>query len=155
MAKISNPRKVFNFSIEFQNYPINPFLAQKVTIPDSEIEVVEHGDTNHAIKTGGRRSVANVIIEKLLTTTIGDQANKYFWDWHNQVQSFGNGGAVPLAYKRMVLIYEFAEDGVTVLNTWEVYNAWPAKISGQEHDRNSSDNTIESIELACERIEKL
>ena len=37
-AKVSNPRKTFLFSITFAKHPINSYLAQKVTLPDYEVE---------------------------------------------------------------------------------------------------------------------
>ena len=54
MAQVSNPRKEFNFTIQIAPAPINPFLAQKVEIPEITIDQTEHGDTNHDIKTAGR-----------------------------------------------------------------------------------------------------
>ena len=62
MAQIKNPRKVFNFSFQIMPLPIDPFLAQKVTIPEVSADVVEHGDTNHDIKTAGRVKYGNIMI---------------------------------------------------------------------------------------------
>lgn len=155
MAKIANPRKAFNFSISFPQLPIEPFLFQKVDLPDSEIEVVEHGDTNYDVKTGGRRKIGNATLEKLLTTTKGS-ANNYFWDWHDSIANPHIGGGLPpSAYWRTMIVEEFGEDGLTVINRWVCTNTWPSKINGQSHERKSSDNTIESIEMVVEKVDKI
>jgi len=153
MAHVDNPRKGFNFSIDFPLFPINPFLAQEVDIPEVEVDQVEHGDSNHSIKTGGRKKVGNIKIKKILTTTGPDN---YFWDWMILVQDFiAGGGLIPTAYKRAIVITELAEDGLSVINTWDCTGCWPTKINGQSHKRLASDNTIEELELSCDIIDKL
>lgn len=153
MAQISNPRKKFNFTIQVAPAPINPFLAQKVQLPEIDIEQAEHGDTNHSIKTGGRVNYGNVSIEKIMTT---GGADNYFYDWAASVQdTVIGGGLVPSQYKRVLTVSELAEDGTSILNTWVLTGCWPTKINGQDLDRMSSDNTIESIELSIDKAEKL
>lgn len=153
MAQISNPRKAFNFTIQIAPMPINPFLAQKVTVPEITIEQVEHGDTNHDIKTAGRVVYGNIIINKIMTTSGSDN---YMFDWAYSCQdAIIGGGLVPAQYKRVVTITELAEDGTSALNTWVGIGAWPTKINNMELDRQSSENSIESIELSIDRLEKL
>lgn len=153
MAQIKNPRKQFNFSIQIAPLPINPFLAQKVEIPEITIEKVSHGDTNHDIKTAGRVTYGDLMIEKLETTS---GADNYFYDWAASCQDvIIGGGLVPDQYKRIVTVTELAEDGTSVLNTWVAIGAWPSKINGQSLDRLSSNNTVESISLSVDKLEKL
>jgi len=149
MAKFANPRKKYNFSIQITPDPINPFQFQKVTNPDIEIEQTAHGDTNHDVKTPGRITIGNILLDKLQPS---DQADSYFWAWLDTCQSsMIGGGAPPEIVKKAVTITEFAEDGATVLNTWVWFGVWPCKINGQEWDRQSSDNTVESVELCIDR----
>lgn len=153
MAQISNPRKKFNFTVQIAPAPINPFLVQKAQIPEIDIDQISHGDTNHDIKTGGRVNYGNVTLEKIMTTGGGDN---YFYDWAASVQdTVIGGGLVPSQYKRVITISELAEDGTSILNTWVLTGAWPKKINGMDLDRLSSDNTVESLELSVDRIEKL
>ena len=153
MAQVSNPRKEFNFTIQIAPAPINPFLAQKVEIPEITIDQTEHGDTNHDIKTAGRVKVGNINISKIMTTS---GADNYMFDWAYSCQDpIIGGGLVPRQYKRVVTITELAEDGTSALNTWVCIGCWPTKINGMKLDRQSSDNTIESIELSVDKIEKL
>lgn len=153
MAKVSNPRKEFNFSIQVTEAPINPFLCQVVELPEIIVEQAEHGDTNHDIKTAGRVSVGNITIDKILTTS---GADNYFFDWLASCQDMMiGGGLVPDDYKRTILITELAEDGTSALNTWVCQGCWPTKINGQKLDRRSSDNSMEKIELSVDRTEKV
>lgn len=153
MAQVSNPRKKFNFSIQIAPMPINPFLAQKVTIGGITIEQVSHGDTNHDIKTAGRVQQENITIDKIMTTS---GADNFFWDWAYSAQDpIIGGGLNPSGYKRVVTITELAEDGTSVLNTFVCMGCWPTKINGMDLDRQSSDNTVESIELSVDKVEKL
>lgn len=157
MANISNPRKLFCFSIRVIGAPIQPFLFQQVSIPEAEVDQVEHGDLNYDVKTGGRKKFGDCKLEKLLTTTSTSQGeHTYFWDWQNFVQNASVGaGAVPTLYKRTLEVKELAEDLTTVLNTWILIGCWPKKISGFDFDRMKSDNTIESVELSVDLVEKL
>jgi phage tail-like protein len=153
MAKFANPRKKFNWSIQISPDPINPFLFQKVTLPDADIEKVAHGDTNHDIKTAGRVTYGEIACDKLLSSSQGDA---YMWSWFDTCQSSVlGGGAPPDVYKKVITIVEFAEDGATVLNTWVASGVWPASISGQELDRSSSDNSIEHIEFSIDKLTKV
>ena len=60
MPQVKNPRKVFQWRIRFVGYPINPFLFQKVQLPEIKIEEVAHGDANRDVKTAGRISVGSM-----------------------------------------------------------------------------------------------
>lgn len=148
MAKVKNPRKVFNFSIKFPKHPINSYLCQKVTLPDIEVEQVNHGDVNHDVKTAGRVSISNLIVEKLSTTSGSDT---WIHDWLMSCQDIIlGGGNVPDTYKETCIVCELAEDGVSVLNT-HIYNGvWPCKFTGVELDRNSSENIIEKVEFSVD-----
>lgn len=154
MATVANPRKGFNFSLSFTKYPIEPLLFQEVDLPDMEVEVVEHGDANYDVKTGGRVKIGKLILRKLLRTT-RDTESMIFWDWMKEVQNIMiGGGGTPNSYYRDIIIEEFAEDGITPINRWEYAETWPNKINGQNHKRMSSDNTIEVIELSVNLADK-
>ena len=153
MAQVSNPRKEFNFTIQIAQAPINPFLAQKIDVPEINIEQVKHGDTNHDIKTAGRVDFGNVTISKIMTTS---GADNYMFDWAYSCQdAIIGGGLIPSQYKRVITITELAEDGTSALNTWVLIGCWPTKINGMKLDRMSSDNTMETVEISVDKIEKL
>lgn len=64
-AKVKNPRKKFLWSISFPKHPINTYLFQTCQLPDIEIDQVAHGDVNRDVKTAGRVTVGNLVVEKL------------------------------------------------------------------------------------------
>lgn len=147
MAQVSNPHKKFQFSIFL--FGMNPFLAQKVTLADREIEQVSHGEGNHTIKTAGMITLGNLMVEKLFGASVPD---KLIWGWIHLVQDeFTGGGTIPEVYKKAIQIQQLATNGLTVLRTWNYIGAWPCKINGIELDRLSSDNTIESIEFSVDK----
>lgn len=147
MAQVSNPHKKFQFSIFL--YGMNPFLAQKVTIPEREVEPVAHGEGNYSVKTGGMITLGNVVIEKLSNANAPD---RLFYGWIKMVQDeFGGGGAIPDIYKKAMQIQMLATNGFSVLKTYNYLGVWPTKINGIELDRMSSDNTIETIEFSVDR----
>lgn len=153
MAKFSNPRKKFNWSIQVVPEPINPFLFQKVSLPDAEIEKDEHGDSNHSIKTAGQVSYSNLTAEKLMPSNASDT---YMWAWFDSCQSsIIGGGLTPDEYKKTIEVVELAEDGVTQLNRWIIKGVWPCKINGHEFDRSASGNTIEKIEFSVDQVLKM
>lgn len=151
-AKIKNPRKKFLWSINFVKHPINPYLCQKCTLPDVSIDQVNHGDVNRDVKTAGRVSIGNLIVEKLLTTAGSDT---WVWDWLFSCQDhIIGGGLVPSDYWETIAVNELAEDGKTVLNTHVYTEVWPTKIDGIELDRMASENTIEKIEFSVGTVDK-
>ena len=151
-AKVKNPRKKFRWSISFSKHPINPYLCQKCSLPDISIDQVNHGDVNRDVKTAGRVSVGNLIVEKLLTTSGSDT---WVWDWLFSCQDhLIGGGLVPSDYWETLLVNELAEDGRTVLNSHICTEVWPTKIDGLDFDRMASENTIEKIEFSVGTMDK-
>lgn len=152
MAKVNNPRKKFLFSISFPSHPINPFLCQKVTLPELSIEQVAHGDVNRDVKTAGRVTLSNLIVEKLMTT---DGSDTWFWDWLLACQDhLIGGGLVPSQYWVTMVVNELAEDGKTILNTHILSEVWPCKIDGLEFDRTASENTLERCEFSVGTMDR-
>lgn len=148
MAKVSNPRKIFQFQIFMAG--LNPFLAQEVKIPDIEIDQVNHGDTNYDVKTAGRVSVGNMTINKLCPSTPFDRGA--LEDMREIQNTFLGGGTIPDVYKKVVTVAQYANDGVTILMSWVYEGVWPTKLNGVEFSRTKSENTIESIEFSVDRV---
>lgn len=149
MAQIPNPRKNFNFTISAPG--LNPFLAQEVDIPDHDLDVVEHGDANFDVKTGGKKKYGTCKVRKISSATAPDN---WIWNWLFQVQDeFTGGGDLPINYKLTLTVEQFSNDGQTVLNTWVLYGAWPSKVSGVSFKRTSSENVMEEIEFQVDQID--
>lgn len=174
MAKVHNPRKGFNFSVSIidpvTGAEMNPYLVQKLNLPDVDIESVAHGDANYDIKTAGRKKVGNLSLEKLMPSETSDTQ---MWDWGELCQSIpAGGGTHPTIYKRTIIIREFDEagDGLNAItstpignfsitpraiNTWVARDCWPTKFNGLPFDRMSSENSIEKMEFSVDEFYKL
>ena len=106
-AKVKNPRKKFLWSIMFPKHPINTYLFQSCTLPDIEIDQVAHGDVNRDVKTAGRVTIGNLIVEKLMTTAGSDT---WLHDWLYSCQDhIVGGGLVPSQYWETAIVNELAE----------------------------------------------
>jgi hypothetical protein len=150
MARVADPKKSFNFSIATPG--LNPFLAQKVNVPDFELDVVKHGDTNHDIKTAGKMNFGNITMEKISSSTSFDN---WLWIWIQGIQNVSVGsGLLPQAYKREMVIMQLSVDGITPLDIWDCSGMWPFKINGIEFTRLESLNTIETIEFCVDKVRK-
>lgn len=153
MAKIPNPRKRFNYSVTFVKHPLNPFLCQRIQLPEVTIEQTEHGDANYVVKTGGRLMTGNLTLDKLSTTSGSDT---WSWDWLFSVQDpYIGGGLRPQEYKEIIKVDELAEDGVSVLNSWLCDGCWLTRVNGNELSRMNSENVIDSLEFSVDRMEKI
>lgn len=147
MAEIANPHKKFQFSIFL--FGMNPFLAQKVTLPDRDIEQVEHGEGNYMVKTAGMIKYTNLRVEKISN---GSLPEKIIWAWMHSIQDeFTGGGVIPEIYKKAVQVQKLGTNGSNLIGAWNYIGAWPCKINGVELDRLSSENTIESIEFSVDK----
>ena len=151
-VKVKSPRKLFRFSIEIVAPSLDPFLVQEVTHPDVDVEQDTHGDTNFDVKTAGRVAVGNGTLNKIMRASGPDN---FMWNWRMMCQDqIAGGGLIPDEYKRTIIVVEFAEGGDTPINTWRWTGCWPTKINGQQNSRTESGNTIESIELSVDIVEK-
>lgn len=149
MAQVSNPRKDFNFQISIIG--LNPFLAQQVKLPDQELDVAEHGDVNYDVKTAGRKKIGMMTVEKIFPS---DELDTFIRGWMNDIQSQKTGGGqLPSQYKRSALVQQYAPDGVTVLEQWELDGIWPQKANGINFNRRSSENVMQSIEFCVDEID--
>lgn len=146
MAKINNPRKNFNFQISIAG--INPFLCQEVSLPDVDFDMVEHGDTNFDVKTAGRKKIGQMKLTKIFPS---DQLDTEIRDWAGSIQDTNTGGGdLPSEYKRTIVVQQYANDGVTVVEQWEFDGVWPQKINGIQFNRRSSENTTQEIEFCVD-----
>lgn len=167
-ASIANPHKQFQFQITIEG--MDSMLAQKVTLPSPEIDVAEHGDRNHIIKTAGIIKFDTLKVEKISwggniwsgdgyaagdnILSSGDIANvDNIWKWVHQIQNcLYGGGTLPSQYKQDIVVSKFGTDGHSEIGTWKCLGAWPSKINGVELSRVDSENTIESIEFQVDEF---
>jgi len=151
MAQIEDPKKAFQFG--YLAPGLNPYMVQKADIPDYDIEISEHGDTNYDVKTAGRIKFGNITLENLRAQS---QDDNWVWRWIQSIVdpisgSIGN----PLDYKRSHDIVQYDYDGLTVTDRWRLLGVFPIKINGQKLDRTKSENAMDSITLSVDRVVKV
>lgn len=147
MAKIANPRKTFNFRVEVNG--LDQFEIQTVQLPEMELEEVKHGDTNHDIKTAGKIMVGDMTWEKIRPAP---QSDTFAWDQMRTIQDqLLGGGALPIAYKQILIVKELDSTGLVALNRWICEGCWVKKISQNKLDRTTSENVIETITFSVDR----
>ncbi len=153
MAKVSNPRKQFKYSIRIMGgLGLDPWLVQEVDHPEEDVEPVPHGDANYDVKTAGRVIIGNATISKISRTSGPDN---FLVNWRKMCQDeLSGGGQIPDVYKKTVIVEEYAEDGFTIINTSVWYGAWPTKVNVKSHSRVGSENTVESFELSVDAVDK-
>jgi phage tail-like protein len=151
MAMVANPRKVFKYQIECEG--LQQWEAQKVTVPVPEVEKIAHGDTNYDVKTPGRITFDDLVIEKLRSTGATDS---WAWDWLLAAQDPSTGGgALPSDLKKLIVIRELDESGNTILNSYYCYGCWVTKVGAADFDRNAGDNIIETVTISCDRVQRV
>lgn len=150
MAQVTDPKKSFQFNIFAAG--LNPYAAQNVDIPDYDIDVVEHGDTDHDIKTAGRIKYGNVKIEKLRPIGTSDS---WVWDWIQSIRNVTTGGGLLASqYKRNISIVQLSYDNITITDEWRCKGAWPSKVNGLSLSRTKSENSMETVELSVDQVVK-
>lgn len=150
MANVANPAKVFNFRVEMDGK--DQWEVQEVNIPDTEVEVVEHGDANSKVKTAGMIKVGDLVMKNLVPLPLGSDAD---WDWLMKVQNPTTGsGQLPDEYKKVIIIKQLLPDNKTTVQSWVCIGTFPKKISNTPFSRTSSENRIKELTLSVDRVLK-
>ncbi len=146
MANVGNPRKVFMFQVEIDG--LNQFECQKFTPPEASVEKVEHGDTNYSVKTPGRFSIDDIVLEKLRAMPNSDM---WAWDWLMSAQNpTTGGGQLPSNIKKTIVVRELDSTGLVVINTLQYDGCWVTKVGKSVYDRMSGDNVIETVTISLD-----
>lgn len=158
MAQVANPRKGFNFRITVINAAgaiLNNFLVQEVSLPETSVDVVEHGDTNHIVKTGGMKKYGMLKIKKLCPADLTSGLDDFVWSWINGIQNENlGGGLTPIAYWRTIRIEQLAPNGLTPIAIHTYEECWPTRVNGIDLNRMQSNNVIEDIEFSVNRMQR-
>ena len=150
MARIANPLKDFNFDIRVSVPFFNSFTVQECNTPDQKIDQVEHGETNHLVKTGGQVKYSNAKFKGIIDA---QGPIDWVWDWFRTVQNVQQGGgAIPQVYKKTLTVEHFDVDGFTVIKTelWE--GVWPCNLQGKNLKRIGSANVMDEYELSVDKV---
>jgi phage tail-like protein len=139
-----NPYSAFNFIVEIDGAQIAAF--QEVSGLDSANKTIEYREgadpMNTVRKVPGLEEYANVVLKRGVT------GSTVLWDWRKEVRD--GGSAFPPT--RNVVIQLLDEQHVSVLK-WILTNAWCCKLGGPSLNAKGNEIAIETLELACDRID--
>lgn len=130
----------YNFKVEIEGVTTGAFKA--VDGLDSETEVIEFqdGDDLTLHKRPGRTKYANIVLKRGYVNT------KEFWEWRKMVVA----GKVERKSGSVILL----DDAGAEVMRYNFFEAWPCSWRGFSLDGKSSDNAVEEIELAVEKVER-
>lgn len=147
---VVNTRHQFQFVIEVDG--LEAFEAQKVTLPEIEVETATHGGANHDIPTPGRIKYGDLVIEKIRPLV----PDSFAMNWINSTANPMTGtGGLASNISRTVVIRELSPDGTVAINSWVCYGCFPKRLAQDDFDRMSSDNIKQRLTLAVTKMEHL
>ena len=127
-----DPKKVFNFVVEFEG--LDSMHVQEAKIPDTEMESVEHGAGDYKVKTPGMKIVGDIELKKLRVNGVADS---WAWDWMESARSKTSND-----FKKTLVLRELNIDESGTTDGWMFKGAWVKKISVDSYKRLNSDNII-------------
>lgn len=109
----------------------------------SENEVVEYkasgtGGQYVVKKVPGRLKWNNITLKRGITDAMD------MWQWRKQVEDGQHDGA-----RKNGTVTMYNQAGAPVAS-WELYEAWPSKLTGPTANANANEVAIEELEITCE-----
>jgi phage tail-like protein len=139
-----NPYSAFNFIVEINGAQIAAF--QEVTGLDSENTPIEYREgadrINSVRKLTGMEKQSNVTLKR------GIGGNLELWNWRKEVRD--GGTAFPPVRDVVIQLQDEKHENVY---KWKLTNAWCTKLSGPQLNAKANEIAIETLELACDRID--
>lgn len=151
MAEVDDPKKVFNFGVIAPG--LNPYSVQECDLPDFDLDIVEHGESNHMVGTAGMIKFGDMTLTKLRPVSGGDN---WIWDWIQSIQNvITGGGSLPQQYKRNFNVVQYSYDNITITDNWGCNGAIPKKLNGLKLSKTKSENSLEEITFHLDTCYKL
>jgi phage tail-like protein len=130
----------FSFQVMWDGTEI---IFQEVTGLSSETQVIEYrggsSKTYSTVKMPGIQKFGNVTLKK--GTFKGDTK---LWDSYNSIKMN--------TYKRSAITINLLDEANAVVMTWNLLNAFPAKITVTDMKADANEIAVESMELAHEGL---
>ena len=136
----------FNFLVDLGTGSDGPTAGfEDVRLPEVWLDVIEYRNgndkENSVRKLTGLEHCGNALLKR------GAIGSLNLYQWYNDVRN-GNQNAL-----RTVTIQLQNEDHTAVVLTWKLLRARPVKFSFGPLNGKGNDVLIETLELACERLE--
>ncbi|MEO7963857.1 MAG: phage tail protein [Gemmatimonadaceae bacterium] len=143
----ANPYLNFNFLVDLGSGDTSTPDAgfEQVQLPEMWLDVIEYRNgndkENSVRKLTGLDYVGNLILRR------GVIGSLTLYQWYNDIRNGNQNGA------RNVTIQLMSEDHTAVVMTWKLLRARIVRLKWGMLDGKGNDVLIESVELACERLE--
>jgi len=153
MGVIGQPRAFFDkfkFLVEIDGVTYAGF--QKCSELSVELAKVEHYEGGSLIpnKSPGRLTFADITLER------GATSDLELYDWFEETArasaGIGGAGRIDPLYKRTLDVVQLDRDD-SVLQRWNLVNAWPTKFVAGEWDNTADEKVITSVTLAYDYFE--
>ena len=133
-----DPMTGFQFSVEVDGIE-NAYFTECSGL-SGQVEVFEYkegGLNTYSHKLPGRTTYGNIQLKR------GIAGTSAMWTWFTNIVT----AADKSSYLKSVSITQYQADG-TVVQRWNLANAYPVKWTGPKFDTSSSAVTVEEFELA-------
>jgi len=140
-AKRVDPYRAFRFLVEIQGLVQAGF--SECSGFGSDVEVVEYregGDPSTVRKLPGKVSYPDI------TLKFGITDSRELYDWHLDAVK----GQIRRLSGSIILKNDAGEEAVR----WNFFDAWPSKWDGPDFNATGKEVAIESLTVACERVER-
>lgn len=137
---IQNPQKDFNFIIQIGG--VDSFTAQSVTLPDVEVAKVTHGAAGTDKKTPGRKSVGDLVIEKLVPM---DSVDRLAHDLIDQVRNFNGGGLRASAAYFDIVVKEMDATKSVAVRRHLCEECFLTKVTQSQFSHTGNNNRMETL----------
>lgn len=142
-----NPYGSFNFLVDLASGEGDSADAgfSEVTLPELWVDVLEYRTGNDKLDTvrklTGLEHTGNVVLKRGVIGSLS------LYQWYDAVRN-GDANA-----SRTVRIHLQNEDRSAIVLSWKLLRARPVRLSWSVLDAAGSDLAMETLELACERVE--
>ena len=132
------PLVKFQFSVKIGSTEI---MFQEVTGLSSETQVIEyrvgHSAVFNTVKMPGIKKFGNVTLKKGMF-----KGDKGLWDMYNKIKMN--------VIERQTVVISLLDEGGEVAMSWNLLNAFPAKMSVSDLKADANEAAVETMELAHE-----
>mgnify|MGYP001066237213 CR=1 FL=1 len=143
-GKFKDSLQASSFGLEIEGESVGTF--QKCTGITTKNEIITENKSKHGKsivqKQPGSLAVGDITLER------GYTDNMDLYNWRDEIV---NGNVSTNRKDCSVVVYNVKDEEVARFN---IFDCWPAELSGPELDASSNDIAIEKVVLACERIER-
>lgn len=143
-----NPRKLYRFAVECGG--LETAYVQKCKIPKIEIKNAKHGDGPFVINTASKVEFGNLELDCLKPA----ESSAVWWkDWLALIINLNDGSmGTPDLYKKTLFVVEYASDGDTIVDRWEILGAFPIDIDPSDLDKLGEGNAVDKLKFCVDRV---